>query len=139
MKLRAALAGLLVIAALSTAGAQTLPGPPLVGVALNSSASYMTPVAVNISNSGNNTVIGSATGKVIRVYRIVLVAASTVAVTVQDGSSTALTGAMTLSAGVPLTLDFSSQPWFVTSSGNAFILNLGSSVQVSGAAYYQQT
>ena len=46
---------------------------------------------------------------------------------------------MTLSAGVPLTLDFSSQPWFVTSSGNAFILNLGSSVQVSGAAYYQQT
>ena len=47
MKLRAALAGLLVIAALSTAGAQTLPGPPLVGVALNSSAIATNPAEIS--------------------------------------------------------------------------------------------
>lgn len=91
---------------------------------------------INISTSGDNTIITGVGGQVIRVFKIFAVAASSVLVTPKDGTGgTAFTGALTLGS---FALDFDSQPWFTTTAGNNFVLNLGSGVQVSGSVFYTQ-
>lgn len=92
--------------------------------------------SISASSSGDNTIVAAVGGQTVRVHKIFLVAASVVTVTVKDGAGTSLTGAMTLGA---MTLDLDSEPWFVTSVGNALILNLGSAVQVSGRVHYTQS
>lgn len=92
---------------------------------------------INTNTSGDNIIVAGITGQVIRVFKIFAVAASSVQVTPVDGtpSGTAFTGALTLGS---FALDFDSQPWFTTSVGNAFVLNLSTGVQVSGSVYYTQ-
>lgn len=134
-----ALAIALACLALSVAAhAQQQQSPPTVAVSTNATGN--TPLsnsAVSISTSGANTIVTGRGTQVVRVYRIVLVAAGAVTVTAQDGA-TPLTGAMTMTAGVPLILDFTTQPWFTTSPGNAFVISLSTGVQVSGTLFFTQ-
>lgn len=104
-------------------------------VALPKGTDGLSEAIIDIASSGDNTVISAVAGTRIRVYRIFAIAAATVAVTVKDGASTALTGAMTLGTMV---LDYDECPWFTCTGNNAFILNLGDAVQVSGRVYYIQ-
>lgn len=84
----------------------------------------------------SNTIYAGATGKVIRVLGYVLVGAGTVTATWKSGT-TALTGAMTLAAGTPVAApvvplrDFAH---LATAPGDALVLALSSTVQVSGHA-----
>jgi hypothetical protein len=94
--------------------------------------------AVNVSSSGNNTLIAGSNGLKLRVYRAALVFTSAVSATFQDGDSTALTGPMSLTADASITLDFESQPWFTASAGNDFVLNLSGPCNVAGIIYYTQ-
>jgi hypothetical protein len=94
---------------------------------------------VSVSSSGNNVLIAGVTNQTIRVYRLMLVLASSNTLTFQDGSSTALTGALALNAGATIVLDFEGEPWFITSTGNGFVLNLSSANAVSGNIYYTQS
>jgi hypothetical protein len=87
---------------------------------------------INCSSDGSNTII-AGTAAPIRIYRLLLVPASAVVVTFQDGD-TALTGALSLAGNTPLYLPFDSEPHFVCQG--AFVLNLGSGVQCSGAVWY---
>lgn len=73
-----------------------------------------------------------------RLYQIVLVAAADVTITVKS-ASTALTGAMTLTKGVPFILPFNGEPWFATAVNEALNITLGGAVQVSGRAYFLTT
>lgn len=104
-------------------------------VALPKGTDELSEIVVDIADSGNNTVIAAVAGQTIRVYRGFFIAASSVAIIVRDGASTNLTGAMTLGAH---TLPYDGLPWFTCARGNAFVLNLGSAVQVSGRLYYIQ-
>lgn len=100
----------------------------------------LTHASVSISSSGDNTVIAGTALQTIRVYRLVLIAASAVNVTIKDGASTSLTGSMPLSANGGIAIDDSScEPEFVTSAGNGFIVNLGGAVGVTGWVQYTKS
>lgn len=90
---------------------------------------------INISQAGDNTVVAGIPGTQIFVFRIFLTTNTSVVLTPKDGPSTALTGPMMVGGFV---LDFDGLPWFTTSPGNDFILNLASATQVSGRLYYFQ-
>jgi hypothetical protein len=90
--------------------------------------------AISFATSGAQVILTPSAGYVVRVYRLLLVSAGAVAVTIQDGS-TALTGPMSLATGVPLLIDFTSKPIFRFAT--SFTINSGAAVQVSGFAHYQ--
>lgn len=91
---------------------------------------------IDISSSGDNTIIPGVTLQVIRVFRIFAISPSSVVVTPKDGvGGTEFTGPLTLGSFV---LDFDGESWFTCSAGNAFVLNLGTAVQVSGRVFYTQ-
>jgi len=95
-------------------------------------------LSINVNTLGDNIIIPAVVGQVIRVFRIFAVAASSVSVTPTDGtpSGTPFTGPLTLG---DFALDLDAEPWFVTSTGNAFVLTLSAGVQVSGRVYYTQS
>lgn len=98
----------------------------------------ITAASVSFSSSGDNTVIAAVSSKVIKVYKVVLVFAGAANITIKDGSSTALTGVMSMLANGSITLDNDGQPWFTTSASNALVMNISAGVQVSGRIYYTQ-
>lgn len=100
---------------------------------------------VNVSASGalvtGRTLSDGVTKRTIRVYGLKLVAAAAVTIQFQDGSGAALSGVMSLAANqnFDLPLGVGGQvllPYYVTSPGNAFNINLGGAVQVSGTIWF---
>lgn len=102
----------------------------------NAGSGTLTGAVINASSSGDNTLVSGTTSQTVRVYRLLLTAAGNVNVKFKDGASTDLTAALTLQAGGAIVLDFDTEPWFVTSAGNGFVLNLSAAVQVSGRVWY---
>ena len=99
----------------------------------------MNQASINISTSGDNTVITGVSGQVIKVYKLFLVVNAAVNLIFKNGASTNLTGTMNMLANGSVTLDnnhVNDPPWFVMSSGNGFVINLSSGQQVSGRVYY---
>jgi hypothetical protein len=95
--------------------------------------------AINSAAGGDLTIVAALAGKVIKVHQMLLVAAAPATIQPKDGTGgTALAGAQSLITGVPLILPSTGVPWFVTSSGNAFVINT-SAVQVSGHCQYEIT
>lgn len=94
--------------------------------------------SINVATAADQTIVGAVAGQAIQIVGLVLVAAGAVTVTPKDGS-TALTGAISLVAGQPFILvpERAVIPWFTTTAGQAFVLNLGGAVQVSGRVYYR--
>lgn len=90
---------------------------------------------VNISSSGDNTIIAAVAGKSITVHRVKILLASQTTVTFKDGAS-ALSGPETCTYQI---LDFSDDPYYRTTAGNAFIINLGANVQCGGTIWYRLT
>jgi hypothetical protein len=102
----------------------------------------MTEASINISASGDNLVVAAVGGQTVRVHRLFLVCNAAVNIQFYDGTSgggTALTGVMNFLANGGLVLDFSGEPWFKTSTGNGFNINLSGAQQVSGRIYYTQS
>lgn len=107
---------------------QTTPAAP--------SATTLLSATIDINTSGDNTIIAGVALQVIRVFRIFVVAPSSVVVTPKNGTAgTGFTGPLTLGSFV---LDFDGEAWFTCSTGNNFVLNLGTAVQVSGRVFYTQ-
>lgn len=90
-------------------------------------------VAITTASSGDNNVVAAVTGQKVYLYSAFLVAAATVTLTIKD-TSTGITGAMTMIAGVPFFLPprADGTPYHVTASGGALNFSLGGSVQLSG-------
>lgn len=95
----------------------------------------LTPVVVNSSSALIAAPVG-VPGKVIRVYRIVLVVGGTTNITFQD-ASTAVSGPFPMVANGSIVLDIDGTAWYATSLGNAFNIANSGTVQVSGNVYYQ--
>lgn len=94
-------------------------------------------LSVSAASSGDNTLLAAQTGSKIRVLSYTLVAAGTVTVAFESGASgTALTGDMTLIAGVPLVVPFQREGHFETAASTLLNLELGGNVQVSGHIVY---
>jgi len=95
-------------------------------------AAQLSSAAISAASSGNNTLVTRSVGT-IKVYGIFFSCASSVVVTLQNGTSTGVTGAMTLTT---FFLPISAEPYFTTTSTNNFVMNLGAAVQCSGTIYY---
>ena len=124
--------GLLGACAFARAQSFTQPG---YNVTINGNSSPLSSAVINIGSSGANTVITGQTDKIIRVFRLAMVPFTSVTATIKDGS-TSLTGPMPLGANQELLLGFDTQPYFIGTPGNAFIVNLSSGVPVGGVVYY---
>lgn len=110
-----------------------------VGFDVGGKLNVTTPAAITFSNTGDNTVIAGVSGQTIRVWRLFFVVNAATNVTIKDGASTSLTGAMAMAANGGFTLDLQGDPWFVTSSGNNFVVNQSGTAQISGTIYYTQS
>lgn len=93
---------------------------------------------VNFTTTGSVTVVPGIASQLIRIFRMFLVVSAATNLTFED-SSTALTGAMNMTANGAIILDFDGEPWFVTSSGNGFVINQSGSAQISGRIYFTQS
>jgi hypothetical protein len=92
---------------------------------------------VSGSVSGNNTLVNAIAGSSIKVMAFAIQAQGTVNVKFKDGASTDLIAALSFQTreGTALATSYPSF-LFATSSGNALILNLDSSVVVNGFVTY---
>jgi|KBSSwiStaDraftv2_1062776.scaffolds.fasta_scaffold259074_2 hypothetical protein len=97
----------------------------------------LTGAVINASSASDNTIVAGVATQCILVFKIFFVASAATTVTFKDGS-TALTGAITLTAGGSFVLDLDSEPWFIATAGNAFVIAQSGTAQLSGRAYYKQ-
>lgn len=105
-------------------------------------AKALTQASISISSSGDNTVVAGTASQTIRVFRLVLVAASAVNVTIKNGTAgTALTGAIPLKANGSISVDvpLEGEPAFVSASGGNMVVNLSSGVTVTGWIDYTKS
>lgn len=92
-------------------------------------------VSINLSTSGDHTVIAGVASEEIRIYKLILWAGSAVTVIFKDGS-TAINGAgFSFGASQGFAYDGDTQP-LVLGAGNDFVLNLNTNATVTGWAYY---
>lgn len=92
---------------------------------------------INVSSSGDTTIVALVSSKVIRVLSYVLVADGAVAAKFTSGAAgTALTGAMSLAANGGVAAPFNPVGHFQTGSGVALVLNLGAAVGARGHLTY---
>lgn len=89
---------------------------------------------VNISSSGDNTIVAAVAGKRIVVVNYLIIAGGTVNATWKSGS-TSKSGPMPLIANTGAAAP--DGRWFKTGIGEALVLNLSSAIQVSGHLSYK--
>lgn len=90
---------------------------------------------VSFSSSGDNEIIAAVAEKRILVHRLFVVCAGATSLTFKRGS-TALSGAIPMTANGGITFDISGEPWFTTGLEEAFNIGSSNAVQVSGTIYY---
>ena len=101
--------------------------------------SQFSSVAINQSASGDTTLVAAVASQQTKIYKMILVCTGATAITIKDGASTSLTGAMSFGANGGFTLDFDGEPWFVGSANTNLVINSSNAVQVSGVALYIQS
>lgn len=100
----------------------------------------LTQASVSVSASGDNTLVAATASQTTRVFRLYLVNSGSVKVDVKFKSATTdKTGAMTLFPGGSICLNFDGEPWFITGTNEAFILNLSAACQISGWLDYEKS
>lgn len=93
--------------------------------------------SIDVSSSGDNTLVSSVSGKKIRVLSCFLVAAGTVNVRFESGAGgTALTGQMNLIANTGFVLPHNVHGWFQTADTTLLNLELSAAVSVDGSLTY---
>jgi|ERR1700747_799650 len=93
---------------------------------------------------GDTTIVAGVSGKRIHVFRLILTYHSGTApvITIKDGASTALSGAMDFPATAGQGLTFAdipfgeAPPWFVCSAGNNFVINVAAAANLNGYVQY---
>lgn len=92
---------------------------------------------VNTSTSGDNSIVSATSGAITRVNEMRLTAAGAVTVTVKRGSTTL--DVIQMVAGVPYILPLRLEPYYRTAANEAFILNLGGAVAVTGVVSFTKS
>ena len=111
----------------------------IASVAGTPTAAQTTLANVAVSSSGATVVVAAVGGQTVRVMRMMLTTLHPVNIEFLDGASTVLAGPFVLQAGGAIVLDDSGEPWFVTSSGNAFEINLSVAGTVQVSVWYTQS
>lgn len=98
-------------------------------------------VPINISTTGDNTIVGAVAGTKVKVLGLFLVSAGDVVLTIKSGAATNLSGAIPLAArgnGFVLPMFLSGYHLMESASGGALVFNLSAAVAVTGALAYLQ-
>lgn len=93
-------------------------------------------VKIDCASSGDNTVISGTSGQTIKIWSVFLWWNGSVSVILKDAATRNLTGAMAGVAQSRFIKDEGVHPWYTLTAGNAFIVNLSGTVQVSGSIRY---
>lgn len=99
----------------------------------------LTQAVINISASGNSTLVHGAVNKQVKVFRLKLLVAGATNILIQDGNNNVLDGPLDFSANQGMILDFTSidmPPWYQTSIGNDLVINSSNAVQIGGNLDY---
>lgn len=100
----------------------------------------MTRVAINAASSGDNTIVSATPGQTIRVHRLDWTANGAVNFKWKDGAASDFHPARPIvGPGGGQWLNYDGEPHYVTTAGNALILNLSGAVQCSGDLYYTKS
>jgi hypothetical protein len=94
----------------------------------------LTAVPVNLSSSGDSTIVSGIPSVVIAVHRVVLAAASPVTIQFKS-NTTELSGPQSVSQ---IGLSASATPYYETTAGEGLVISLGSAIQVGGTIWYKQ-
>lgn len=97
-------------------------------------ADPFTETPIGFSSASPQTIVAGATGKVMRLWRLILTCASTTNITISDGATTFL-GPMPCGS---IALDVDSYPWMTSATGNGLVITSSNAVQVGGLASVTQ-
>lgn len=93
--------------------------------------------SIDAASSGDNTIVAAVTGKILRVYSIVLMSSGTVTVRFESGASgTALTGQLNLIANTGFATGWCPVGHFDTAESALLNLELSAAVSVDGWIIY---
>lgn len=96
---------------------------------------FLQRAAINFNASGDNTVIAADTnGNRIVIHRLWIVVGTATNITFKDNLSSP--AAVPMAANGALVFDATGEPWFITNSNTAFIINQSGTAQCSGEVYY---
>jgi hypothetical protein len=93
-------------------------------------------VKIDTAASGDTTIISGTSGQTIKIWSLILWSAGAVNVILKDAATRNLTGAIGMVAQSRFILDETAHPWFTLTAGNAFVINLSTTIQVSGSVRY---
>lgn len=96
---------------------------------------HLKSAAIDFAGSGNNTIVAAVASNRILIHRIWFVVGGATNLIFKDGT-TGLSGTVPLSANGGITLDTTGEPWFITTIGNALIINSSAAVQIGGMVFY---
>jgi hypothetical protein len=96
-------------------------------------------VIISTSSTGDNEIVSSLTSQTVRVFRMFFVVSADTVITFKDTGGTSFTGPMTFKAGGSYIIDFQGDPWFVTGSGQGFVISQTGTAQISGRIYFKQS
>lgn len=100
-------------------------------VAVLSSTSSTTGVAIS-------TPIAAVASQTVRVFRLVLTADAATTITFRDSANN-FGDSQYLAANGSVVLDLSNEPWYITSSGNAFVIKQSGSANLGVRIWYTQS
>lgn len=100
-------------------------------------ATALTTIAqVSMSAAGDLTAVAATASQTIRLYRGLLTFSEPTTLTVKSGTATSLA---VFDVAGSMALDLNWEPWFVTSSGAALVLNISGTCTVKGALWYTKS
>ena len=95
-------------------------------------------IAINAGIAGDSTLIAGVPNTKIRVSKLFFVVGQGNADLIFKDGPNNMTGVMEFLRRGLLVLDYDGEPWFVTSEGNSFVLNVTPARQISGTLGYTQ-
>lgn len=96
---------------------------------------------INISTTGDNTIVSAVAGTKIKILGLFVVSAGDVNLTIKSGATTNLSGVIPLAArgnGFVLPMALSGYHLMETATGAALVFNLSAAIAVTGAIAYLQ-
>lgn len=118
-------------------------GPRLVGSGrILPAVAELSQVSIDYATTGDKTLVAAVAGQTIRVYGFFLFIAVATSLQFKDGVAGAgFHGVIAAPTNFSMILDIQviEEPWFVTTAGNAFVLNQTGTSQISGRLYYSQS
>ena len=98
----------------------------------------LTEAVIDIASATTTILVAAASGRIVKVYRLIVFANGANTLTWQDSGAAVLYPAMAFAANSGLVLDEYGYPWMTTPAGLGLSLVTSAAAQVSGRVYYSQ-